>query len=165
MKKNFILLGLGLMMAVTGCKNVSIHVKNQDEDVHLAVPIFVLKQALKFSDDAVLEIDDLGGVDQEIDLGAIAKALRQDGQSVRFSMTRDGRTIDGRKIGNVFCVKIVGEEEKVTLNLPMALMEKLADLQDGEAVDSSALVASLAKFSGELMHVESPDETVSISIR
>lgn len=165
MYKNLILLAIASLMMFTGCKRVSVKVQSDDENIRMVMPFFVLKQALNFSNDAVLEIDDLGGVDQEIDLRAIAKALHEDGDKVRLSINQDGAQIEGRKVGNAFRISVHEHEERVTLNLPMTLMAQIATMKDNESIDGRDLAKALANFSGELIHVDGPDEKVSISIR
>ena len=44
-------------------------------------------------------------------------------------------------------------------------MNQLASLEDHQSVDTNDLIRALADFSGELIHIDGPDETVSISIR
>ena len=165
MYKNLLLVAMAGLVMFTGCKRVSIRVKSDDENIRMVMPFFVLKQALNFTDDAILEIDDLGGVDQDIDLRAIAKALHQDGDSVRIAINQDGARIEGRKVGNAFRISVDEDDERVTLNLPMKLMTRIATMQDHESMNGNDLVKALSDFSGELIHVDGPEETVSISIR
>ncbi len=165
MKKTIVLLILGLTML--GCKTVSIHVSGEGEDVHFYAPFSMIKTALSFSDDEVLELDDLAGVDQEIDLRALARALREDGDKMMIHIEEGDQVIHGEMKGDVFHIAIDDpeEESKVQLNLPMDLVARIADSRDGEALRTSDFLKSLRHYSGVLIQVDSPYEKVKIALR
>jgi hypothetical protein len=163
MKKALFLIALVVLMA--GCKTVSVRVKSEDENIKLVVPFFLVKTAVSFSDDQVLEIDDLGGVDQDIDLAALAMAIREDGDKVKFEINEGENTIYGRKVGRVFRVNMNSPDEDVELNLPLALMDRIADAQEkNKPIRTNDLVRALRKYRGVLVSVRSPDETVEIRL-
>ena len=164
MKKWLVVLLCGGFV-LTGCKTVSVRVTSEDENIRLAVPFALVKQGLKFSDGQI-ELDDLGGVDQEIDLRKLAKALSEDGDRIRFEIKQDDQTIIAKKVGNVFRINIDEPESdtRVTVNLPMRLMERIAEVGDKGSLSASAMMNCLKNYSGVLLEVDSPDEQVRIAL-
>ena len=147
------------------CKRVSLQIDG-DEPTRITLPLFVVFQAMRFSDGDVLEIDDLGGVDEDIPLKAIAQAIRDGGDQIKVAY-RDGDTqIKGEKLGNVFHIEMdnPGDEERLRLNLPEDLMLALLDSQEGQ-INQSRVKRALKRFSGVLLEVESPDERIRIVLR
>ena len=150
-------------MSLVGCKTISVRVNSADENINLRVPFAMVKSAVSFSNGSV-SIEDLAGVDQEIDLRAIARALKQDGDKVRIEVTEEDTHMLGKMEGNVFSIKMQAPDEKVTLNLPMSLVHKIAETDRGETLTGRDFMRALRKHKGVLVQVESEDETVKISI-
>lgn len=165
MKKTIILLGFCLLMV--GCKTVTVHVDDGVDSFKMKVPFAMVQRAISFSDEDVLEIDDLAGVNQEIDFKALAQALRDNGDGMKVHFQDGDSVIHGEVQGQVFNLSIDNpeEEQMVRVNLPMTLISKMADAESGDTLRSSDFLKALRNYSGVLVQVESPEENVKISLR
>lgn len=160
-----LLVALACCVVATGCKRVSVRVDG-DDPFRITLPMFVVYKALRFTDEDVLEIDDLGGFDDEIPMEAIAKAIRDGGDQVKVSYKQGETLIKGEKISNVFHIEVNDpeEEERVLLRLPDGLMDALLDQKNGKP-NERKIKRALKRFSGVLLEVESPDERIRIVLR
>ena len=165
MKRIAILFLTSLCLLSLGCKRVSVQIEG-DDPLRFTVPLFVVFQALKFTDDDVLEIDDLGGVDEEIPLKAIAEAIRNGGDQMKLDYREGGSHITAEKIDHVFHIQMedAESEERVQLRLPENLMTAIATAEDGQ-LNQRKIKRALKKFSGVLLEVESPHERIRIILR
>lgn len=165
MRRYFLLAILGLCFLPQACKRVQIRVDG-DDPVRVTVPLFLVFEALRFTDEDVLEIDDLAGIDEEIPLYALAKAIRDGNDQIKVQYRQGDTRISGEKRGRVFHVEMDNpeEEERLLLNLPVALMDALLESQEGE-INPKKVKRALKRFSGTLLEVQSEDERLRIVIR
>ena len=154
------------VIGLIGCKTVSIRVTSEDENIRLVVPFSLVKAAIRWSGEDVIEIDDLGGVDQEINLRALAQALREQGDQVKIHVREGDSVMRGEKVGDVFRITVDQPEEdtRVTINFPLSFMERIAESDQG-VYRTADLFHALKSYSGVLIDVQSPDETVKIVLR
>ena len=163
MKKRLLLF---LVLGLIGCKTVSIRVKSEDDNIRLVVPFSLVKAAIRWSGEGVINIDDLGGVDQEIDLRALAIAMREQGDKVMIDVRDGDSVIHGQKVGDVFRITIDEPEEdtRVLVNLPFSFIEQIAESENG-VYRAADLFKALKSYSGVLIDIRSPDESVKIVLR
>jgi len=147
------------------CKRVSLQIDG-DEPARITLPMFVIFQAMRFTDDDVLEIDDLGGVEEEIPMKAIAQAIRDGGDQIKVSFRQGNTRILGEKRGGVFHIEMDSpeDEERLRMNIPEDLMLALLESQEGH-VNQRRVKRALKRYSGVLLEVESPYERVRIVLR
>lgn len=161
-------IGLLMISAVllSGCKTVSVVISEEGEPTRrVVVPFSLVKRAIYFSSEDTLVLEDLGGVSSSIDLGALAKAIHEDGDRVQIELHEGGTTMIARKKGQVFEVKIEDEDEEshITLNLPLTLMTALAKNESGRA-STKELLRALKRYSGILVEIDGPYENVRIKL-
>ena len=157
---------LAAVVSLTGCKFLSVSVDSEDEHVRVVVPWAVAKAAFRFSEGRI-ELDDLGGVDRDIDLKAIARALREDGDRVKLHIRDGNAEIRGEKRGDVFqiCIDDPDEETRVRINMPMDVMAMVAEAGDQGHISSGRFMSGFRNYRGVLVEVESPDERVRIALK
>jgi len=154
-----------LALILTGCKWVSIHVEDGDDNIRMAVPFFLFKKAVQLSDQGHFRIDDLGGVNQDIDLRKVAKALREDGSRFKLEYREADSLVRGVKHGDVFRLTVDEDSgEQVTVNFPMALIDILAEDEDGVITTREAMRA-FRRYRGVLVEVRDGSEHVRIALR
>lgn len=166
MGRKLILGMLALCLVTSACKRVQIHQMDGDDHFRMTVPMFVIFQALRYTDEDVLEIDDLGGIDEEIPLYALAEAIRDGNDKIKVEMRQGDTHVLGEKRGNVFHISMNNpdEEAKLNMNLPVSLLDALMESNEGE-VDARLVKRALKRYSGVLLEVESPDEVLRIIIK
>ncbi len=156
---------LALAAVLTGCKMVSIHVDDGEDRVRLAVPFWLFQKAVTLSDEGHFRIDDLGGVNQDIDLRQVAKALHEQGDLFKLEYREGDTLVRGAKHGDVFRLNIdEGSGEKVTLNLPMGLIQTIAEDPDG-VVDTRDVLRAFRRYRGSLVEIRDGSEYVRIMLR
>lgn len=150
----------------SACKRVSLQIEG-DEPARITLPMFVIFQALRFTDEDVLEIDDLGGVDEDIPMRAIAQAIRNGGDQIKVDFRQGDTRIIGEKRGGVFHIQMDNpeEEERLRLNLPENLMLALLESQEEGQINQRRIKRALKRYSGVLLEAESPYERVRIVLR
>lgn len=150
-----------------GCKTVTVRVAEDGEPMRkITVPFTFVKSAIRFTDTDQIEIDDLGGFDSTIDLAELATAIRDAGPNqLKIHIEQEDTVIDGYKAGNVFRVQMNNswEENTVTLNLPLALMDKIADGKERGHLDSRDLLKAFRRYKGVFVEMKSPYEEYSIT--
>ena len=158
---------LAIALLCIGCKTVTVRVKEDGEKLRkITVPFSLVKSAIRFTDANQLEIDDLGGFDSTIDLTELAMAIRESGPNqVKLHIEQEDLVIDAYKKGDVFRVDMNNEweESTVVLNLPLKLLEKIADAKDSGTVETRDLMKAFRRYRGVFVEVKSPDEEVSIT--
>lgn len=165
MRRFFAILVMAGVLFLPSCKRVSLQYQG-DDPYQITVPMFAIFQAMRFTDDDVLEIEDLAGIDEEIPLKALAEAIRQGGDDIKVSFKQGDTRILGEKRGRVFHIQLDDPEEEthVMLRLPEGLLMALLESRDGK-VDEKQVKRALKRFTGTLMEVRSPDEQLRIVFR
>ena len=151
-----------------GCRMVYVHIDQEGEKARrIMVPFSLLKTAIRFTDANTIEFDDLGGFSETIDLEMLAKALKEDGDRVSFQVETEDTVINAQKVGKIFQIRMDDsyEESKVTLNLPLALMDALAEGSESGVLQSKNIMRSFRGFSGTLIEVDSPDEKIKVVLK
>lgn len=158
---------LTMALVCVGCKTVTVRVAEEGEKTRkITVPFSLVKTAIRFTDANEIEIEDLGGFDSTIDLGELATALRESGPNqLKLHIEQEDTIIDAYKSGNVFKVNMNNEweESTVVLNLPLALLDKIADAQTSGTVDTRDLMRAFRGYKGVFVEMKSPYEEVSIT--
>ena len=159
-------ISLVLMLVTVGCSRVSVHIEDQDESRKFTVPFSLVKAAFKLSTDGDLEIDDLGGISEEIDLKTLALAFREHGEAIKIEASEGSSFYRAGMVGKSFRISLEEPEDqrKVMINLPMKVMEAIADSKDNK-IDPDVLIKSLKGFKGTLIKVEEPGETIRIVMK
>lgn len=155
-----------LIFFTVSCRRMVIHVEEGGERHVVPVPFLVLKQAIRLSDADTLEIEDLGGIDQSIDLRAIAKAIESGGERTKIQVRQGETTMFGRVDGSLFRIHIDSPEEhtKVDINLPLEIFEIVAE-QKGETLQTEKLLRCFKGYRGTLIEVKEPDTNVKIVLK
>jgi len=169
MTKKRMVLGLVLaaMVVTTGCKRLSVRVEDEDGVRVIPVPFGVLRMALRYSDeDIAFDLGELSGSETEIDLKAIAVALRDAGDRVKIDgRTEDGMTFSAAVRGKSFRVDMNNpeDEERIQMNLPLSVMTMLADTE--EPIPAERFLRCFRGWRGVLVEVEGPYESIRIAVR
>ncbi len=160
------LLLLCLVLFATACARVSVRIHEGDEKRSITVPFALVKAAFRLSDEGELEIDDLGGINEEFNLLELAKAFKEDGDKIKIEMTQGETHFLAAKQGNSFRITMEEPEEdrRVTLNLPMSLIETLAESED-QTVHANTLLKCLKRHKGVLVEVSEPGELIQIVMK
>ncbi len=156
-----------LALTTFSCSRVMIKSTDEEGTHHLTVPFSALKAALQFSEAGELTIEDLGGVDESLDLRAIAKALREPGaEKMSFSMSSEDSEIEARIAGRSFSIESRSKQEdsSVTLNLPLALLDLFAEAGE-RPVSSSKMLDAIKRQKGVLLDVKDEDGWRQIVIK
>lgn len=156
-----------LVVSTFSCSRVMIKSTDEDGSHQLTVPFSVLKAALQFSDSGELTIEDLGGVDESLDLRAIAKALREPGaDKMSFSMSSEDSEIKASIAGRSFNVESRSKQEDstVTLHLPLAVLELFAEAGE-QPISGSKMLDAIKRQKGVLLDVRDEDGWRQIVIK
>jgi translation initiation factor IF-1 len=155
------------MVVTSGCKRLSVRIEDEDGVRVIPVPFSLLGMALRYSDDDVsFDLNELSGSETQIDLRAMALALRDAGDKIAIDgRTEDGMTFSARIKGKSFCVDMDNpeEEEHIIMNLPLDVITQLADA-DGQ-VPAERLLRSFKGWRGVLVEVVGPYESIRIAVR
>ncbi len=161
---------LGLMILVLtslSCSRVILKTSDEEGTRHITLPFSVLKAALHFSDEGDFTIEDLGGVDENFDLRAIAKALHEPGaDKMSFSMTSEDADIQARVVGRSLDIESRSkkEESSVTLHLPVSVIDLFARAGD-RPVTADQLLDAIKRQKGVLLDIVDEDGRSQILIR
>lgn len=158
------LLLLGLV-ASTGL--VVVDVKTADGPrIVLPVPLFLARAALGFAprEAREVEVPELGE-HYEIARRLVAE-LRDASDGVLVEVDDRENHVLIEKIGDEIAIEVVGDEEEVSLRIPLAAASEVLDSYDGKRLRVEGVLDALSSSSslsgGDLVHVKSDDEEVRI---
>ena len=129
------------------------------------VPLFVARAALAFAPDAathieIPELDDYADVAEQI-VDALLDAT--DGVLVEIHDGDDHVLI--AKVGDEIEIDVDGEDEEVSVRLPLSVVADILESYDGEELETREVIEALSTVSRtELVHVRTADEEVKIYI-
>lgn len=159
-----------VVLGTVGCQRVVLTVESPDEHIHMVLPYFLLEGALSFTDEQELCIDDLAGIDADLDLCKLAKALRESSddqfqiemiegqQHLRLFRQGDWIKCEIRQHGTG------SDGEIVDLFLPMALFDLIED-HAGETISQRDILEVFRDVRGTLIELHDGDEYVKIVLK
>jgi len=159
-----------LVVPVVGCARVTLRYEEDGERRHITLPFSALEAALRFSDEGRLEIEDLAGISEEIDLVALAQAFRtEEGRKSRVEMQSDGMQLQASVVGKAFRVDMREDDgdQHVTLNLPLMVLDVLADADaaGAETLSTQKILRAFKKQKGVLLSVVDEDSRIEVVIK
>lgn len=168
-KKRVLLLLLIPVLLLTGCKRLSIRIEDDEGARTIPVPFTLLRAALTFSGgQAELDLSDMIDTGDTIDLKMFAKALKENADKVRVEgRTPDGLSYSVRADRGTFRLLMDNpeEEQKMQVNLPMKMMDLIAEAEDGRVIEPKDIMRSFRGWRGVLVEVEDPYEKVRIAVK
>ncbi len=75
-----------MIILLPACHWVSIRIDDGQEHMRFCLPFSALKAALTLSGEGDLSIEDLGGIDAEIDLPTLAAALKENVDAIKIEI-------------------------------------------------------------------------------
>jgi hypothetical protein len=175
----FIVGAAALLLSSLACRNITIETGSGDDYYRISAPMALLRAAISFSgEEQTLVIDDLGGVDLDLDLRELAAGLRQHAVSSAtktkaatwIELDSGDQTMLARGFSDRLELQISesygdeDDEQKVRLCLPWALIDACLDQPDGK-ISADDVYRSLRGYRGVLLEVDDPYDPVRISIR
>lgn len=156
-----------LALTTLSCSRLILKTTDEEGSRHITLPFSVLKTALHFSDAGEFEIEDLGGVDEQFDLRAIAAALRQPGaEQMSFSMTSEDSELQARVVGRSLDIESRSktDDASVTVHLPIAVLDLFAKAGD-RPVAANDVLDAIKRQKGVLLDIVDEDGRSQIIIR
>jgi len=155
------------LVATTSCRRLSVRVEDDEGVRVIPVPFSILRMAMRYSGEEIaFDLGELSGTETEIDLKALALALRDADDRMRIEGTDgDGMHFLARVEGKTFCVDMDNtyDEERITLNLPLAFMDLIASTE--EPIPAQRLLKGFKGWRGTLVAVEGPYESIRIKVK
>lgn len=133
--------------------------------VIVPVPLFVARAALAFAPDDVTrieipELDDYAHVAEQI-----IDELLDAPDGVLVEVHDGGEHVLIAKVGDFIEIEVDGDDEEVSLRLPLSVIAEILESYNGEALEAREILAAFSTLSRtELVHVRTEDEEVKISI-
>ena len=155
---------LAALLLSSSC--VVVDVKQADGPrIIVPVPLFVARAALTFAPEeakhvSVPELAEYRDVAEKI-----LRELRNAPDGVLVEVRGDGEHVLIEKVGDDLEVDVHGDEEEVSVTVPLTLVLDILDSYDGEELESSDVLAALSSVSRkDLVHVKTQEEEVRIWI-
>lgn len=156
-----------MVLMTVACARVTLRYEEDGERRQITLPFAAVEAAFRFSEDGALEIDDLGGISEEIDLVALAKALRTEGaDQIKLEMRHEDGLMKAGVHRGAFRIQVFEDDSdhQVTLNLPLAMLDVLAEAEQKPA-STHKLLRALKKHKGLLMEVREDDFLTQVIIK
>lgn len=153
-----------VLLTIVGCHRVVIHVDSEDEHIRLSVPYSLVESAIHYNAEELV-IDDLSGVDAQVNLRQLIQAIRDSEGAARIDITEGSQTMAVFMQGNAIRLEMddPDSEEQVRLFLPIEVLDRI-DL-DSETQSASDLAKAFRKYRGPLIELDSPYERIRIELR
>ncbi len=155
---------LAAMLLSSSC--VVVDVKQADGPrIIVPVPLFVARAALTFAPDEakhvnVPELAEYRDVAEEI-----LSELRDAPDGVLVEVSSDGEHVLIEKVGDRLEIDVHGDDEEVSVTVPITLVLDILDSYNGEELTTSEVLRALASVSRtDLVHVKTKDEEVRVWI-
>lgn len=166
-----LLLVLGSGLAFAAAAEHWLHVRvseihHDGEEVHVNLPLSVVMSILP-----AIETDefrggrirlDRGEIDG-IDLREVLKAFRESPDADFVKAVDDDETVRVSKDRGFLLVNVDGDDERIRVRLPIEVVEALLS-GDNDEIDLMAALKVLADHRGDLVTVESSDESIRVWI-
>ncbi|GMR22987.1 MAG: hypothetical protein BMS9Abin37_1375 [Acidobacteriota bacterium] len=133
--------------------------------VIVPVPLFVARAALAFAPDEathikIPDLDDYADVAEQI-----IDELLDAPDGVLVEVHDGGEHVLITKVGDRIEIDVDGEEEEVSVRLPLTVVAEILESYSGEDLEIREVLEALSTLSRtELVHVRTEDEEVRISI-
>ena len=155
---------LAAMLLSSSC--VVVDVKQADGPrIIVPVPLFVARAALAFAPPeakhvTVPELAEYRDVAEEI-----LNELRDAPDGVLIEVRDDGEQVLIEKVGDRLEIDVHGDDEEVSVTVPITFVLDILDSYDGEELTTSEVLRALSSVSRtELVHVKTKDEEVRVWI-
>ena len=129
------------------------------------VPLFVARAALAFAPDEathieIPELDDYADVAEQI-----VDELLDATDGVLVEVHDGGEHVLIAKVGDEIEIEVDGDEEQVSVRLPLTVVADILESYDGENLETREVLEALSTLSRtDLIHVRTADEEVKIWI-
>lgn len=133
--------------------------------VIVPVPLFVARAALAFAPDEATHIE-IPGLDEYADVAKqIIDELLDAPDGVLVEVHDGGEHVLIAKIGDEITIEVNGDEEEVSVRLPLTVVAEILESYNGEELETREVLEALSMLSRtELVHVRTDDEEVKIFI-
>ncbi len=129
------------------------------------VPLAVVRAALAFAPDDAKHVE-LPDFDEYADVaGEILDELIDAPDGVLVEVHDGGDHVLIAKVGDEIEISVDGDDEEVSIRLPLTVAADILDSFDGDAIETREALAALSAVShSDLVHVRTADEEVKVWI-
>jgi hypothetical protein len=155
---------LAAMLLSSTC--VVVDIKQADGPrIIVPVPLFVARTALAFAPQEAKHVP-IPELAEYRDLAEeILTELREAPDGVLVEVHDDGEHVLIEKVGDDLEINVHGDDEEVSVTVPLTFVLDILDGYDGEELNTSDVLAALSSVSRtDLVHVKTKDEEVRVWI-